>query len=117
MSSGSSGRGPSPCTPSTSSSAATTPMVVAATRSGPGISVPPSTFEAASRRMPRCRRSTGVELDARELANLRQPDVVSGGVAERGVDPVGLFLGLVDELDAAALQLVEVGADVVGREE
>src|SRR5215207_7959003 len=53
----------------------------------------------------------------RDLAPLREPDVVAGRVAERRVDPVRPLLGLLDELDAAALELLVGSAAVVGRQE
>jgi hypothetical protein len=56
-------------------------------------------------------------LDAGELAYLRQPDVVARRIAESRIDPVGTVLRLLDELDSAALELLEVSMDVVGGQE
>src|SRR4029079_19277530 len=52
-----------------------------------------------------------------ELLDLREPDVVARRVAEARVDAVRTVLGLVDELDAAALELLVGGAAVVRGEE
>src|SRR5207253_221932 len=56
-------------------------------------------------------------LDGCELPNLREPDVVTGRVPERRVDPVGALLRLFDEFHATALELLVRGSAVVRREE
>src|SRR3954452_24768248 len=53
----------------------------------------------------------------RELPDLREPEAVARRVAEAGVDAVGPLLGLLGELDAAALEQLDVGVDVVGGQE
>jgi hypothetical protein len=43
--------------------------------------------------------------------------VVARGITERRVDPIGALLGLLDELDAPAPELLVGGVAVAGREE
>src|SRR4051794_18809938 len=52
-----------------------------------------------------------------ELHHLGEPEAVAGRIAEAGIDAVGPLLGRLDELDAAALELLVAGLAVVGGEE
>src|SRR4051794_35339828 len=51
------------------------------------------------------------------LPDLGETEAVARRITESRVDAVGAFLGLLGELDAAALELLIGGVDVVGREE
>src|SRR6266550_8818954 len=88
----------------------------AANRSG--IGVPrirrPETRPAPARPAPDREKRI---LDLRQFAHLGETEVVARRVAETRVDSVGPLFGLLDELDAASLQLLVGSLDIVGGEE
>src|SRR5262249_33936274 len=49
--------------------------------------------------------------------DLREAEAVPGRIAETGIDPVRTLLRVLGELDAAALELLVLGADVIGGQE
>ena len=55
--------------------------------------------------------------DRRGLAHLRQPELVAGRIAERGVDAVRALLGRLGELEPARGELLVGGLRIVGREQ
>jgi hypothetical protein len=84
--------------------------------------IPPASISAAvsgerASAQPRPRCAQLDDSDGGQLPHFGEPNVVARGVAERRVDPVRPLLGLLDELEAAALQLLVRRMDVVGREE
>src|SRR5512133_2835740 len=57
------------------------------------------------------------QLAPESRGELREAEVVAGGIAERRGDAVRILARLLGELDAARLQFRDRSVDVVGREE
>src|SRR5947208_15827442 len=69
------------------------------------------------RRLGRRRIAKNEFLDLGQFAHLGETEVVTRRVAESRVDSVGPLFGLLDEVDAASLQLLVRSLDIVGGEE
>src|SRR2546430_17644736 len=68
------------------------------------------------RRLGRRRIAKNEFLDLRQFAHLGETEVVARRVAETRANSVGPLFGLLDELDAASLQLLAGSLDIVGAE-
>src|SRR5262245_8307915 len=101
---------PTPSPPGTGPSCSTS-------RQGRISSSTPAARSAGTAASPLVRWSNRLALVYYRLVDLREAQGVSGRVAEARVDAVGALLGSLRELDTAALQLLVVATNVVGRQE